>query len=355
MSEPNREPDLTRTTVGVLFLVALAVASVWVMRPFLLPLIWATTIVIATWPLLETVQRRLWGRRPLAAAVMVLLLIAVFLVPASGAIAVVLANADAIGAQIEWLRTLTLPEPPAWIAELPMFGESLAASWSRLAADGPTGLGQQLAPYARDFAEWLLSQLGRFGMLLVDFLLTTVLAAILYARGEIAGGAVRRFAGRLAGPRGEAATDLAGRAIRGVALGVVITALIQAVVGGLGLLVTGIPMVGLLTAAMFLLSIAQLGAAPVMALASVGLFLDGSVGAGIVLAVWTVVVGGMDNVIRPLLIRRGVELPLLLIFAGVVGGLIAFGVIGIFVGPVLLAVSYTLLRSWVGDGVPASG
>jgi predicted PurR-regulated permease PerM len=347
MTESSVARDLTRTTLGVLFVVLLAVASLWVMRPFLLPLVWAATIVIATWPVLTLLQRRLWGRRWLAASIMVALLLLVFLVPASLAVAVVIANADQIGNLVSKLGSIELPMPPAWVADLPMVGTQIAQRWARLASSGPEGIGAQVAPYARDIVELVLSQLERFGLLLLDFFLTAVLAAILYLRGEIAAAGIRRFAGRLAGPRGEEVALLAGRSIQSVALGVVVTALLQSMVGGIGLLVTGVPFVGLLTGLMFLLSIAQIGAAPAMAIATVWLFVGGSTGSGIVLAAWTVAVGGMDNVIRPLLIRRGVELPLLLIFAGVIGGLIAFGVIGIFVGPVLLAVTYTLLGAWV--------
>lgn len=348
MTDPATPRDLTRNTLGVLFLVLLAFASLWILRPFLLPTVWAATVVISTWPLLLAVQARLWGKRWLAVSVMVAMLLLVFLIPASAAVAVVLANTDSIAAVGTHLREMELPQPPEWVSDLPMIGESIAAGWARLASAGPQGLGSQVAPYAAQLGGWLLEQLGRFGMLLVDFFLTALLAGILYARGEVAGAAVRRFAGRLAGPRGEEATDLAGRAIRSVALGVVLTALLQALVGGIGLAIAGVPVVGLLTGLMFLFAVAQIGAGPVMAIATIGLFIDGQTGSGVLLAVWTVVVASMDNVVRPLLIRRGAHLPLLLIFAGVLGGLVAFGVIGIFVGPVLLAVTYTLLGAWVG-------
>jgi predicted PurR-regulated permease PerM len=350
MSETPFARDLTRTTLGVL----LAGASLWVMRPFLLPLVWAATIVIATWPVLTSLQRRLWGRRWLAASIMVALLLLVFLVPASLAIAAVIANADRIRSLVTELGSMELPLPPAWVADLPLVGTQIKEQWTRLASSGPEGLGAQVAPYARDIVQLVLHELERFGLLLLDFFLAAVLAAILYLRGEIAAAGVRRFAGRLAGAHGEEVVELAGRAFQSVALGVVVTALLQSIAGGIGLLVAGVPGVGLLTGVMFLLSIAQIGAVPVMAIATVWLFLDGATGTGILLAAWTIAVGAMDNVIRPLLIRRGVQLPLLLIFAGVIGGLIAFGVI--FVGPVLLAVTYTLLGAWVRGGeAPAAG
>jgi predicted PurR-regulated permease PerM len=144
--------------------------------------------------------------------------------------------------------------------------------------------------------------------------------------------------------------SLAGAAIRGVALGVVVTALVQAVLGGIGLFVTGIPFAAVLMALMFLLCIAQIGPLLVLVPAVAWLFWSGATTLGVVLLVWTVVVGTLDNVLRPWLIKKGADLPLLLIFAGVIGGLLAFGLVGIFVGPVVLAVTYTLLEAWVGEG-----
>jgi len=149
---------------------------------------------------------------------------------------------------------------------------------------------------------------------------------------------------------------LAGQAIRGVALGVVVTALVQSILGGIGLAIVGVPFAGVLTAIMFALCIAQLG--PIIVLLGATAWAFYSLGAGwaTFLLVWSIVVGTMDNFLRPVLIKRGADLPLLLIFAGVIGGLIAFGVVGIFVGPVVLAVAYTLLDSWIAAdsrGTPA--
>jgi predicted PurR-regulated permease PerM len=147
---------------------------------------------------------------------------------------------------------------------------------------------------------------------------------------------------------------LAGQAIRGVALGVIGTALIQSALAGLGLAVAGIPYPAILTAIAFLLCIAQLGPILVLLPAVGWLYWAGETAVGTALLVWSVLVGASDNVLRPLLIRRGADLPMLLILAGVLGGLVAFGVIGLFVGPIVLAVTWTLLSSWVADSEPAA-
>ena len=144
-----------------------------------------------------------------------------------------------------------------------------------------------------------------------------------------------------------------GKAIRGVALGVGVTAIVQSVLGGLGLALAGVPFAGPLTALMLVLCIAQVGPVPVLLVACGWLWWTGEVGWAIGLLVWSAVVGTLDNVLRPALIRRGADLPLLLIFAGVIGGLIGFGLVGIFAGPVLLAVTYTLLKAWLAEEGPA--
>jgi predicted PurR-regulated permease PerM len=185
---------------------------------------------------------------------------------------------------------------------------------------------------------------------MVQFLLIVAIAALLYARGEGFADFVRRFAFRLAGARGDRAVHLAGQAIRAVALGVVVTAFVQALLAGIGLALSGVPFAAVLTAATMLLCIAQLGPFLVLLPAVAWLFWDGQTAWGTVLAVWTLVVGTIDNVLRPILIRRGADLPLSLIIAGVIGGLIGFGIVGIFIGPVVLAVTYTLLVDWVRSG-----
>ncbi len=175
-------------------------------------------------------------------------------------------------------------------------------------------------------------------------------SALLYWRGEQVAQGIRHFATRLAGVRGDAAVLLAAQAIRAVALGVVVTALVQAVLGGIGLAVSGVPYATLLTVLMILLpcpawTVAGTDSGDYLAL------LDWRYHRGTVLLVWSGVVGTLDNVIRPMLIRMGADLPLILILSGVIGGLIAFGMIGLFIGPVLLAVSASF-AAWVEEVPP---
>ena len=346
--------DLTRTTLSVLFIGGLIVATLWILAPFLPSIIWATMIVVATWPVMLRVQHRLWGRRSLAVLVMTLLVLLLFVVPLLLAIATILGNAENIK---EWLSSLSefhVPPTPAWVGELPFVGEQAAKAWHRLADTGMHELIAKLAPYAGSTAKWVAAEVGGIGIVVAQFLLTVALSAMMYASGEHAATAIRRFGHRLGGARGESAIGLAGEAIRAVALGVGITAAVQSVLGGIGLAVAGVPLTFLLTAVMFMLCIAQLGPSLVLVPAVVWLYWSDQSGWGTFLLGWTVIVTSLDNVLRPMLIRMGADLPLLLILAGVIGGLLSAGLVGIFVGPVVLAVAYTLFDAWIDDGdVPA--
>ncbi len=343
------QSDLTRTVLVILIIAVLITGSLWTLLPFLSAVIWATTIVVATWPMLLDIQRRMGGRRGAATAFMTIVMLAVFIVPFALAVAVLV---DAAVRSAELLRSVTsdgLPPAPAWLAGLPWVGERLAVRWQEFAALGPDGVTDALRPYARSTAGWILSLSGSFGLVVIHFLLTIILVGVLYASGEQASRGVLMFGKRIGKERGEHTVRLAGQALRGVALGVVITALVQSVIAGIGLWLAGVPRAGLLLAIIFVLCVAQLGPLPVLVPAIAWLYWTDNFVWGTVLVVFAVVVAVADNVLKPILIRRGVDLPMLLIIAGVIGGLIGFGIVGLFIGPVLLAVTYTLLVSWVSE------
>lgn len=342
--------DITRTVFAVLFIGGLIAGSLWILWPFLPAVIWATMIVVASWPLLMRVQGWLWGRRWLAVSVMTLILLLVLVVPLSLAIGTIVSNADVITGWAGALTTLQLPQPPDWLRALPLIGKRAAQAWDDLAALGREDLAKRLAPYAGAVIGWFVAQIGSFGMMALQFLLTVVVSTILFASGETAAEGVRHFGRRLAGMQGENTVVLAGKAIRGVALGVVVTAFVQAILSGIGLAITGVPFAAILTAIIFMLAVAQVGAGLVMLVAIIWLFWTGSIAWGLVLIVWTIVTGPvLHNTLRPILIKKGADLPLLLVLAGVLGGLIAFGLVGIFIGPMVLAVSYRLLEAWVSE------
>jgi predicted PurR-regulated permease PerM len=346
MTQTNSS-DLTRTTLAVLFIGILIAACFWVMRPFLSSLLWAAMIVIATWPFFLKLQTRLRGKRWLAVLVMTVLLLLVLIVPICFAVLTILDRSDEIVGWFKSLATVKIPPPPGWLAKIPLAGNSAVEHWQRLAAASPGEISKHLAPYASKLVAWFVSQAGNFSLLVLHFLLSIVIAAVLYAKGEIVAGGIRKFARRLAGQPGDEVAVLSAKAVRGVALGIVVTAFVQSSLGGVGLFLAGVPAAVLLTALMLMLCIAQVGPALVLIPAAIWLFHSGDNLAGSLFSVWAVFVLAIDNFLRPILIRKGVDLPLLLIITGVIGGLIGFGIIGLFIGPVILAVTFTLLKAWV--------
>jgi predicted PurR-regulated permease PerM len=193
--------DLPRTTLGVLVLLGLTGGAVWVMLPFLPATLWATTIVIAIWPTLKSLEARLWRSRKFAAAVLTLALLLGLIVPLTLAIGALVRNKDEILAGVELLRQLTLPPAPEWLARIPIVGTTAADAWGAMTAQGQ-GLSASVEPYARQLLAWFAATAGSVAGIVLQFLLTVLIAAILYVNGEKAAGAVTRFAWRLAGEGG---------------------------------------------------------------------------------------------------------------------------------------------------------
>jgi predicted PurR-regulated permease PerM len=340
--------DLPRTVLVVLLIGVLILASFYILRPFLLSTIWATMIVIATWPLMLKLQSRV-RHRSIAVSAMSLSMLVVFIAPVLLMINTLAEHSDTIARWGHTLATAPLPLPPAWVHDIPLIGDEIAAAWTAIAEAGKGELAARITPYADDAAKWLARLAGGVGLLVMQLVLTLVISVILYVNGETARNMLVAFGRRLTSDAGERVVLLAGAAIRAVAFGVVGTALAQTLLAGIGLAAAGVPLAGFLTALILLFCIAQVGPMIVLIPAVIWVFWNGDTGWGIALLVWTVIVGTMDNVLRPFLIRKGADLPLLLIFAGVIGGLIAFGIIGLFVGPVVLAVAYTLLSEWLEE------
>jgi predicted PurR-regulated permease PerM len=339
--------DLARIVIGVATLLLLVSGSLYILRPFLLALIWATTIVVATWPVLLAVQHRLGDHRGLAVAVMLLALLVLIVLPLYGAVSTLTAHADDIMAVVKGLPTYAPPPPPNWLSNIPLLGPRIAREWQTLSNAGPGGILASLEPYASDVAHWLILRVSAVGVLMLHLLLTVLIAGILYAKGETAALTVTRLAQCTAPENGAAIVRLVGLSIRAVALGIVVTALLQTALGGLGLWVAGVPFAGVLTALLFVLCLAQIGPLLPLLACVAWLFSRNAHVTAILLLAWSLGVASLDNLLRPILIQRTVALPMSLILAGVLGGLIAFGLVGLFVGPVILSVTFALMQAWI--------
>ena len=270
------------------------------------------------------------------------------------AVVAIVERADDVVAWSQSVVAHPLPALPTWVTGLPVVGRKIGTEWSKIAGAPSDELAARVTPHVREIARWLIAQAGSLGALLVQVVLTVAVSAILYARGEAVSRGVLAFASRLAGSHGVRAVLLSAGAIRAVALGIVVTAVVQAVIGGVGLVITGVPHPVLLTCVMLMLGVAQIGPAPVLIGAVIWLYADGQTFWGTVMLAWGLITASFDNILRPVLIKKGADLPLLLIIAGVIGGLLAFGLVGLFIGPVVLAIAYTLLVAWVSLGEPTA-
>lgn len=349
MESELSKKDLTQITISVVLILLLAVGSVWVFMPFVAALIWASIIVISTYNFMLKLQKLLWNKKGLAVTVMVLLILAVILVPIAMVFGAIAMNIPEISGWFSSLSELRFQSAPEWMSGIPVIGSQLTDAWNQVTSLHNDEIIKKIIPFLDDVVRWFVAQAGGFGLFMIHFLITVIICGILYSKGEVAVKGLRKFATRLAGERGDAIVILAGQAVKAVTMGVVITALIQSILGGVALWICGVPNAGLLTAIMFVLGLTQIGAGPVLIPAVIWKYGSGDPVFGTVLLILTIIVGGSDNFIRPFLIKRGADLPILLIFAGVIGGLIAFGIVGLFIGPVILAVTYTLLKAWINE------
>ncbi|REG49799.1 putative PurR-regulated permease PerM [Paraburkholderia sp. BL6669N2] len=349
--EPQRQVirpqvDLARIVLAVGTLLLLIGGSLYIVHPFVPALIWGTTIVVTTWPLMLRIQPWLGGRRGLAVTVMLLLEIVVICIPTYAAVSTLAGHTADIMNFVEGLPGYALPSPPHWLGSVPLM-DRVTDEWQKLSDAGPGGILAKVEPYAAVVAKWLLLQMGLVGSFAVHLILMLIVCGLLYGQGEAAVALATALALRVAPGNGANIIHLTGQSIRAIALGVVVTALVQASLGAVGVWLAGIPFAGVLSALMLVMCLIQLGPLLPMLGCVIWLFMHDAQLTASVLLVWTIAVSALDNILRPILIRRAVALPMVLILSGVLGGLIAIGAVGLFIGPVILAVTYHLLRAWI--------
>src|SRR5581483_2072068 len=284
----ERSVDLTRTGFQVLALGGLVVVSFWIVQPFLMATAWGTMLAVATWPLLLRVEAWVGRRRSIAVIVMTTALLLVLIVPVYFGVTAIVDNTTQIAAWSNVVARRGLPPPPVWVSEIPLVGTRVMARWREAAAVTPEELASRLAPVATTAVLWFVGQVGNLTLLLVQLVLTLFVVVVAYANGETFGDAMERFARRVAGGHGDEAVHLAARAVRAVALGVIVTALAQAALVGLGFAVAGVPFAAILTALAFILSIAQIGPGLVLIGATVWVYVRSGVVWGTVFLVWAI-------------------------------------------------------------------
>lgn len=345
MQNPNKQMDLSQSILSMIFIISMSVVSFLVLHPFILGFSWASMIVIATWPIMLKIQNLLWGKRFLAVATMIIILLLLFIIPVFFVVNSLIATSIPL---IHWFSSNTLEFPElVWLQDIPIIGKKIFTSYQELLNGDGGELIREVRPYMGRTTEFIISQAKNCGLFFIHLILMLFFSVILYWNGEKVSSSIRTFALRLSEKNGDAIIFLAVQAIRAVALGVVVTALIQAVLSGIGLLISGVPYWALLMIIIVISCLIQLGPLPVLIPSIIWLYWKNDLTWGTILLIWSSLVFILDHVLRPFFIRMGVDLPILLILSGVIGGLLAFGMIGLFIGPVVLVILYRLIISWM--------
>lgn len=337
---------LVRRVLALLIILALVAISLWLIKPFLGALVWGAIIAISLYPLQRLLSSWLGGRRVVPAILIALLMTGVLLVPLAMLLMTIGEQASHMLQGSPKIEQLTIPVPPVWLADIPFFGKRAAQMWQEAAADVP-GTIEAARPKIRGAVLWLLSGTVSSTLIALEALIAIVLAATFLITAERLDAFFAKLLKTLGAPQSAGVQTLIVRTVRGVAQGIIGTAIIQAGVACVGFEIAAAPVPVLLTLLVFITCTAQVGALPIGLPAAGWLWYQGHTDWAIFLTGWTIFVNVIDNFIKPLLIGRGLPVPIWVVFIGVIGGLLGMGLIGLFIGPVVLAVSYLLMIRWI--------
>jgi predicted PurR-regulated permease PerM len=342
----NRLRSKLEQNLGWAVLLGLVVGCLVVLRPFISALLWAVVLSFSSWPIYARLLRLLGNRRTLAALLMTLGMVLIVLLPFV-VVGVTLAdNVKELTVAVEHWIAGGPPAAPAWLARVPVVGTQASAYWQDLAAD-TAKLWTEAQRLIEPASSWLLKIGLALGAGVIELALSIFITFFFFRDGVAVAQRLIASVDRIGGDRGGHLLTVASKTVRGVVYGILGTALVQAVMAGIGFLIAGVPGAALLALLTFFVSVVPIvGTALTWLPAAVWLFQQGSTGWGIFMLIWGVGVANIDNVVKPWLISQGSDMPFILIFFGVLGGALAFGFIGVFLGPTLLAVGYRLVEEW---------
>ena len=330
--------------------ILLAIACLLILLPFIPLLAWGIIIAVATYPGFRKLQRVLGGRETPAAVACMLILLAVLIVPAILLSHGLVSGIQAVTAHLKQ-GTAIVPPPPPTVESWPVIGAPLKSVWD-LASRDLTGAVRALAPQIKRVLPGLLSASAEIGLVVLQLLLSILVAGVLLANAQAAYEVTCSLASRLFGEKGPEFQQLVGATIRSVTFGILGVALIQSAFAAVGFLVAGVPAAGLWAVIFVFAAVVQAGVL-VLIPAVIYVFATASVTKAVIFLVWCIMVGLMDNILKPLLLGRGVAVPVAVVFLGAIGGFVAMGVIGLFVGAILLSVGYKLFLAWL-RGTPVA-
>ena len=351
INHPKHSESMSRVTEAAIRLFLVAGLAFWcllIFKPFLYPLVWGVILAVAAHPIFHRLQSLLGGRRKLAGGMVIILGVGILVV-----LAILVSGSFMDG--IEWLQhheakgSIQVPLPPSSVADWPLIGEQTYTMWKQAAENLDATL-EHYDDQVKAFLYWLLSTLGGFGMALILTMISIVIAGVLLVYSESGERTARAICARLGGEQGVAAVDLSAQTIRSVAFGVLGVAVVQAVMGGVGLLLAGVPGAALWAGLILLLAVAQLP--PLLILGPAIIYVvatSDSMMTQVLFTIWSLVVSFSDAFLKPMFLGRGMDIPMLVILIGAIGGLMRAGIIGLFVGAVVLAIGYTVFMAWIKD------
>ena len=348
---PLPDRGSTKQTIDTALRLGLVAMMVYlsfrIFQPFMMPVLWAAIIAVAVYPLFLRFEKLLRGKRKLALTLFTLLALAILIVPT-----VMLANSTVSTVQTLTVKmdegTLQVPPPPAAVAEWPLVGEKLHKFWSG-ASNNLTGTVEKYAPELKQAGKWLLGAAAGAGAGVLQFLIAILIATAFMANAEPIERFFQLLSVRLAGEQGRDFAELAGATTRSVAQGVLGVAFIQALLSGIGMLVVGVPGAGLWALLVLLLAVIQLPPLLILGPAAAYVFSVADTLPAVLFLIWALLVSASDAVLKPLFLGRGLDIPMLVILIGALGGMIMSGIIGLFVGAIVLALAYRLFMAWLTE------
>lgn len=338
-----RQAAETAIRLGVLALVV-----IWCLRilePFLMPMVWGVIIAVAIHPVYRALLNALKGRRALAATLISSMLLVLLVAPTIMLTELLVNNVSSVAASVQ-AEKIVIPPPPEQVKQWPLVGELIANAWTLASTNLPEAL-KLVQPQLKAVGGWLVNVAASAGIGLLMFLVAFAIAGVLLAHSEGSYKLVHALSRRLVGERGDDFADLAEATIRSVARGVLGVAFIQALLAGLGFMVAGVPGAGIWALLSLISAIVQIGVGPIVIPAIIYVFATGDTVTAVVFLIWNVFIMVLDNILKPLLLGRGVAVPMVVIFLGAVGGLLLSGIVGLFTGAVILALGYKLFQAWL--------
>jgi predicted PurR-regulated permease PerM len=316
-------------------------------RPFIVPIVWGIIIAVAVYPGYRRLLPLTGGRAGVSATLCAFLLLVLFIVPALLLVGTLIDSAKTLATDLS-NGTISIPLPPENVSTWPIIGKPLARFW-HLASTNLRNALTEIAPQLKSVGSWLLSAAAGTAFGVLKFIFAIIIAGVLLSRSEGGYGFAESFAARLAGERGADFVSLATATVRSVTRGILGVALIQSLLAGLGFLVVGIPAAGLLAMICLFLAVIQVGPGLIIIPTVIYVFSTSNTLPAVLFMIWSIFVTLSDNILKPLLLGRGVDVPMVVIFIGAIGGFLSSGIIGLFVGPILLAVGYRLFKVWLDN------